>query len=177
MSLSTVTIYKTNSLKANATIKHQYKQLTINSHNVIIYFLWSFRFSMYTHLMMAQDSPESFKEPINYERSISKFRSDILTSIRQIERIKKMCRRKMSILFNQIYIYIYIYIYLFTNLLSTSIHGYQEKRKNIIGQKKKNHRPGKKRKNIIGQKKKRSKGQPRHTSWKRSRDMQSVGQK
>ena len=28
-----------------------------------------------------------------------------------------------------IYIYIYIYIYIFTNLLSTSIYGYQEKRK------------------------------------------------
>ena len=32
-----------------------------------------------------------------------------------------------------------------------------------------------KRKNIIGQKER--KGQPRHTSWKKSRDMQSVGQK
>ena len=28
---------------------------------------------------------------------------------------------------NPIYIYIYIYIYIFTNLLSTSIHGFQEK--------------------------------------------------
>ena len=34
---------------------------------------------------------------------------------------------------------------------------------------------GKKRKNIIGQKEK--KGQPRHTTWKKSRDMQTVGQK
>ena len=54
-----------------------------------------------------------------------------------------------------------IYIYIYTNLLSTSIHGYQEKRKkketspppgtrddNIS-----NHCPGGKRKNIIGQKK------------------------
>ena len=28
-----------------------------------------------------------------------------------------------------IYIYVYIYVYIFTNLLSTSIHCYQEKRK------------------------------------------------
>ena len=46
-----------------------------------------------------------------------------------------------------LYIYIYIYIYIFTNLLSTSIHGYQKKKpsgtrnKNIS-----NHRPGEKRK-------------------------------
>ena len=34
---------------------------------------------------------------------------------------------------------------------------------------------GKRKKNIIGQKER--KGQPRHTTWKKSRDMQSVGQK
>ena len=64
--------------------------------------------------------------------------------------------------------YIYIYIYIFTNLLSTSIHGYQEKRKkkrpgtrdNNIS----NYRPGEKEKNIIGQQKKRRKGQLLHTS-------------
>ena len=54
-------------------------------------------------------------------------------------------------------IYMYIYIYIFTNLLSTSIHGYQEKRKKkTSGTRDKNisnHRPGEKRKNIIGQKK------------------------
>ena len=55
-----------------------------------------------------------------------------------------------------LYIYIYIYIYI-TNLLSTSIHGYQEKRKkNPPGTRDKNilnHCPGEKEKNIIGQKK------------------------
>ena len=57
------------------------------------------------------------------------------------------------------YTLIYIYIYIFTNLLSTSIHGYQEKRKKkktLPGTRDKNisnHRPGEKRKNIIGQKK------------------------
>ena len=38
-----------------------------------------------------------------------------------------------------------------------------------------NHRPGEKEKNIIGPKER--KGQPRQTPWKKSRDMQSVGQK
>ena len=77
----------------------------------------------------------------------------------------------------------YIYIYIFTNLLSTSIHGYREKRKkNPPGTRDKNisnQRPREKIKNIIGQKKKKKKrkGQLRHTSWKKSRDMQSVGQK
>ena len=53
----------------------------------------------------------------------------------------------------------YIYIYIYTNLLSTNIHSYKEKRKkNPPGTRDKNipnHRPGEKRKNIIGQKKKR----------------------
>ena len=71
------------------------------------------------------------------------------------------------------YIYIYIYTYIFTNILSTSIHGYQKikppgtRDKNIS-----NHRPGEKRKNTIGQKNKnKRKGQLPHTSWKKSRDM------
>ena len=72
------------------------------------------------------------------------------------------------------------YIYIFTNLLSTSIHGYQKKKKKKppSGTRDKNisnHRPGEKRKNVIGQKER--KGQPRHTSRKKSRDVQSVGQK
>ena len=52
------------------------------------------------------------------------------------------------------------YIYIFINVLSTSIHGYQEKRKKkkktLPGTRDKNisnHRPGEKRKNIIGKKK------------------------
>ena len=75
-----------------------------------------------------------------------------------------------------------MYIYIFTNLLSTSIHGYEKKKKK---KKKKpsgtrdknisNHHPGEKRKNVIGQKER--KGQPRHTSRKKSRDVPSVGQK
>ena len=77
-----------------------------------------------------------------------------------------------------IYIYIYIYTYIFTNLISTSIHGYQKKRKKPCqeheikisritarGKKKKYHRT-----------KRKKTPTPSH-SWKKSRDMQSVGQK
>ena len=79
-----------------------------------------------------------------------------------------------------LYIYIYIYIYIFTNLLSTSIHSYQKKKKKKkpSGTRDKNisnHRPGERRKNVIGQKER--KGQPLHTSRKKSRDVQSVSQK
>ena len=59
---------------------------------------------------------------------------------------------------DNIRVYIYIYIYIFTNLLSTSIHGCQEKeKKNPPGTRDNNisnHHPGEKRKNIIGQRKK-----------------------
>ena len=73
--------------------------------------------------------------------------------------------------------YIYIYIYIFTNLLSTSIHGYQKKnkKKNVRNKRPKylESPPGEK--NVIGQKER--KGQPRHTSRKKSRDVQSVVKK
>ena len=61
-------------------------------------------------------------------------------------------------------------IYIFTNLLSTSIRGYQKKRPPRQEQEIKylESPPGGKRKIIIGQKKKKKrKDQPRHTSWKK----------
>ena len=78
-------------------------------------------------------------------------------------------------------IYIYIYIYIFTNLISTSIHGYQKKKKKKKkkkppGTRDKNYHespPGGKRKNIIGQKENANPVTP----IEKSRDMQSVGQK
>ena len=74
--------------------------------------------------------------------------------------------------------YIYIYIYILTNLLSTSIHGDKEKEKNPCQDSEIRNLEllaGEKRKRLSGEKKR--KGQLRHTSWKKSRDMQSVGQK
>ena len=69
-------------------------------------------------------------------------------------------------------------IYIYINLISTSIHGTRKKEKKLPGTRDKsisNHRPGEKEKNIICQKER--KGQLRQTPWKKSRDMQSVGQK
>ena len=74
-----------------------------------------------------------------------------------------------------LFLYLSLSLYIFTNLLSTSIHGYQEKRKKTPGTRDKNisnHRPGEKRKKIIGQKrKKKRKGQLRHTSWKKNQEI------
>ena len=73
-------------------------------------------------------------------------------------------KRKLNHMYT---IYIYIFIYLFTNLLSTSIHGYQEKRRKNRqeqeikylespsgGKKKKYHRTKKKRPTLSYQLKK-----------------------
>ena len=53
---------------------------------------------------MAQSWAESTWEITNYERFINQFPLNIIKSIRQFERInkKKICRQKMSIMFNQI---------------------------------------------------------------------------
>ena len=53
-----------------------------------------------------------------------------------------------------------IYIYIYTNLLSTSIYGYQKKEQEIS-----RITAREKKKNIIGQKERKS--QTRHTSWKK----------
>ena len=74
-------------------------------------------------LMMAQSWAESTWEITNYGRIINQFQPNIIRSIRQFERInKKICRQKMSIMFNEIcineemmpkYTYIYIYVYMY----------------------------------------------------------------
>ena len=62
--------------------------------------------------MMAQCRAESTWEINNYGKCINLFPPNIIKSIRQYERInKKICRQKMSIMFNQTYIYMYIYIH------------------------------------------------------------------
>ena len=89
--------------------------------------------------------------------------------------------RMVSVTITESYIYIYIYIY--TNLLIYYLPAFtvtRKKEKNPPGTSDKNilnHRPGEKEKISYNKKKKKRKGQLRHTSWKKSRDMQSVGQK
>ena len=73
------------------------------------------------------DGPKSARstwEITNYRRFINQYQPNIIRSIQQFDKInKKICRQKMSIIFNQIcinaemlpiYIYIYIYIYMTT---------------------------------------------------------------
>ena len=63
-------------------------------------------------LMMAQRRAESTRDTYNYGQYLNQFPPNTIKVIREFERIqKKICRHKMSIMFNEICIYIYIYIY------------------------------------------------------------------
>ena len=62
---------------------------------------------------MNQSWAESTKDTYNYGQYINQFLSNTIKAIRQYERTqKKICRQKMSIMFNEICMYIYIYIYI-----------------------------------------------------------------
>ena len=69
---------------------------------------------------MAQSRQESTRDTYNYGQYINQFPPNTIKVIREFERIqKKICRHKMSIMFNEICIneemlpkYIYIYIYI-----------------------------------------------------------------
>ena len=64
--------------------------------------------------MMAQSRTESTRDTYNYGQYINQFPPNMIKVIREFERIlKKICRHKMSIMFNEICIYIYIYIYIY----------------------------------------------------------------
>ena len=75
-----------------------------------------------TFIMMALSRAESTRDTYNYGQYINQFPPNTIKVIREFERIqKKICRHKMSIMFNEIciheemlpiYIYIYIYIYI-----------------------------------------------------------------
>ena len=78
--------------------------------------------------MMAQSRAESTRDTYNYGQYIDQFPPNTIKVIREFERIqKKICRHKMSIMFNEIciheemlpiYIYIYIYIYLYIYIIT-----------------------------------------------------------
>ena len=62
--------------------------------------------------MMAQSRAENIRDTYNYGQYINQFPPNTIKVMREFERIqKKICRRKMSVMFNDIYIYIYIYIW------------------------------------------------------------------
>ena len=71
--------------------------------------------------MMAQSRAESSRDTYNYGQYLNQFPPNTIKVIREFERIqKKICRHKMSSIFNEIFIneemlpkYIYIYIYIY----------------------------------------------------------------
>ena len=65
---------------------------------------------------MAQSRAESTMDTYNYGQYLNQFPPNTMKVTREFERIqKKICRHKMSIVFNEICIYIYIYIYIYDN--------------------------------------------------------------
>ena len=84
--------------------------------------------------MMAQSRAESTRDTYNYGQYLNQFPPNTIKVIREFERIqKKICRHKMSIMFNEIcineemlpkytyfkfytYIYIYIIFYTYTHI-------------------------------------------------------------
>ena len=58
--------------------------------------------------MMAQSRAESTRDTYNYGQYINQLPPNTIKVIREFERIqKKICKHKMSIMFNEICIYIY----------------------------------------------------------------------
>ena len=80
-------------------------------------------------------------------------------------------------IYTHTHIHTYIYIYLLIYYLPAFTVTKKKKKKTRQNSEVTNLEslPGEKRKRLSGEKKR--KGQLRHTSWKKSRDMQSVGQK
>ena len=85
---------------------------------------------------MAQSRTESTRDTYNYGQYINQFPPNTIKVIREFERIqKKICRHKISIMFNEICIneemlpkytyfkYFVIYVF-FVPVISTSIHHY-----------------------------------------------------
>ena len=81
--------------------------------------------------MMAQSWAESTRDTCNYGQYINQFPQNTIKVIREFEWIqKKICRHKMSIMFNEIcineemlpkYIYIYIYTYTHTEIIKFKV--------------------------------------------------------
>ena len=92
--------------------------------------------------MMAQSRAESTRDTCNYGQYINQFPQNTIKVIREFERIqKKICRHKMSIMFNEIcineemlpkYTHIYIYIYILYNWPIFQSYIFMIKKKNEI---------------------------------------------
>ena len=93
--------------KYNSTLEYRRdlvkRQITLCKNNI------HFTFVIDPPLMMTQSRAESTRDTYNYGQYINQFPPNTIKVIREFERIqKKICRHKMSIMFNEIYIYIYI---------------------------------------------------------------------
>ena len=67
---------------------------------------------------MAQSQAENTRDTYNYGQYLNQFPPNTIKVIREFERIqKKICRHKMSIMFNEICINIFIYIYVCNMML------------------------------------------------------------
>ena len=87
---------------------------------------------------LLQSPAESTRDTYNYGQYLNQFPPNTIKVIREFERIqKKICRHKMSIMFNEIcineqmrpkytYIYIYIYIYIYNG-----VHLFSSKRRHL----------------------------------------------
>ena len=79
--------------------------------------------------MMTQSRAESTRDTYNYGQYLNQFPPNTIKVIREFERIqKRICRHKMSIMFNEICIYIYIYIYIYIRVVQKVLSLAQKKK-------------------------------------------------
>ena len=109
MSLATDVIYRTYSKSKRHTLQRYRRS---SSYKVVMCMQ---KLHHFCNTSSPADSPklaESTWKITNYGRFINQFPPNIIRSIRQFERInKKICRQKLSIIFNEICIkLIYIYV-------------------------------------------------------------------
>ena len=68
-------------------------------------------------LMMAQSRAESTRDSYNYGQYLNQFPPNTIKVIQEFERIqKRICRHKMSIMFNEICIYVHVDAYVRINM-------------------------------------------------------------
>ena len=97
--------------KYNSTLEYRRdlvkRQITLCKNNINTLNL-DIPFAIYPPLMMAQSRAESTRDTYNYGQYINQLPPNTIKVIREFERIqKKICRHKMSIMFNEcIYMYV-----------------------------------------------------------------------
>ena len=97
------------------TLGHHQGRICYNSDvTFVLANYYSVRTSLLLEIMALafKSRAESTRDTYNYGQYLNQFPPNTIKVIREFERIqKRICRHKMSIMFNEICIYIYIYIY------------------------------------------------------------------